>query len=315
VKRFNVTGVTRDKIYDLTGGKSSSDVHYFSANPNGEAEVVTINLRQAGSIKKLKWEFDFADVLIKGRASKGNIVTKYSVKRIELKEKGISTLKPRKLWFDDTVQRLNTDDRGELLGEFTGQDRLLTINQKGEVKTTIPEISMRFDDDMIVLEKWKPNKPISIIHFDGEKERYYVKRFLVEKEDKVEHVISDHPKSVLELVSTDWRPLVELEFAKPRGKEAKPNQQIDIEQFIALKGIKAHGNQLTAEKVKNINALEPLPFEEPVAHDTRDIEVVDEEDVISEESVPAKKSPVKKASKQQKDDEEAGAPEGQTTLF
>ncbi|MGI9545644.1 MAG: DNA gyrase/topoisomerase IV subunit A [Flavobacteriaceae bacterium] len=314
VKRFNVTGVTRDKAYDLTAGKNGSDVHYFSANPNGEAEVVMVNLRQAGSIKKLKWELDFADVMIKGRASKGNIVTKYSVKRIELKEKGISTLKPRKIWFDETVQRLNTDERGELLGEFTGQDRLLIVNQKGEVKTTIPELAMRFDDDLIVLEKWKPNKPISVIHFDGEKDRYYVKRFLIEKEDRIEKVVSDHSKSFLELVSTDWRPIVEIEHSKPRGKEAKPNQQIDIEQFIAVKGIKAHGNQLTSEKVKNINILEPLPFEEPEVHETREIEVVDEENVLATTEPKAKTSKKKATAKADQKPSEIDK-EGQTKLF
>src|SRR5690606_2376643 len=127
VKRFNVSGITRDKPYDLTNGKPGSEVLYFSANPNGEAEVVTVLLRQVGSVKKLKWDLDFADVLIKGRASKGNIVTKYSVKRIELKEKGVSTLKPRKIWFDEIVQRLNVDGRGELLGEFKGDDLLLVV--------------------------------------------------------------------------------------------------------------------------------------------------------------------------------------------
>ena len=311
VKRFNVTGVTRDKLYDLTTGKSGSDVHYFTANPNGEAEVVTIILRQVGSIKKLKWELDFADVMIKGRGSKGNIVTKYSVKRIELKEKGISTLKPRKLWFDDTIQRLNTDERGELLGEFTGQDRLLIINQKGEVKTVIPEVTMRFDDDMILLEKWKLNKPVSVIYFDGEKERFYVKRFLVEKEDKIEKVVSEHPKSYLELVSTDWRPVIEIEFPKPRGKDPKPSQQIDLENFIAVKGIRAQGNQLTSEKIKNINSLEPLPYEEPEVHDTMDIEVVDEEDVLAETATKeSKKSNTSKNSKTAKAEKE-----GQTKLF
>lgn len=316
VKRFNVTSITRDKLYDLTGGKPSSDVHYFSANPNGEAEVVTVLLRQSGSIKKLKWELDFADVLIKGRGSKGNVVTKYSVKRIELKEKGISTLKPRKLWFDDTVQRLNVDERGELLGEFTGQDRLLIINQKGKVKTVIPELTMRFVDDMIVLEKWKVNKPISVIYYDGDKERYYVKRFLVEKEDRIEKVISDHPKSYLELISTDWRPVIEIEFPKPRGKDPKPSLKIDLESFISVKGIRAQGNQLTAEKVKNINSLEPLPFEEPKAHDTLDIEVVDEEDVVAE----TPKKTAKKSSKTSTETsgEKVSSPvdeEGQTKLF
>src|SRR5690606_23987610 len=126
------------------------------------------------------WDIDFADILIKGRNSKGNKVTKHPVKRIELKEKGLSTLKPRKIWFDDAVQRLNVDGRGELVGEFRGEDRILVINQSGTVKTIIPELTAHFDDDMIVLEKWIPKKPISAIYYDGEKERYFVKRFLIE---------------------------------------------------------------------------------------------------------------------------------------
>ncbi|MEM9362513.1 MAG: DNA gyrase/topoisomerase IV subunit A [Bacteroidota bacterium] len=279
IKRFNVTGVTRDKIYQLAGTKASADVLYFTANLNGEAEIVTVMLRQSGSIKKLKWDLDFADVLIKGRASKGNLVTKYSVKRIELKEKGVSTLKPRKIWFDDVVNRLNVDGRGELLGEFKGEDLLLVIDQKGKIKTIAPDLLTRFDDHMIVLEKWKPNKPLSVVHYEGEKERYYVKRFVVENPSKEEVVISDHPKSFMELVSTDWRPVIEIEFVKPRGKDAKPNQKVDLEDFIAIKGIKAIGNQLTSDKVKNINALESLPFTEPEEVSTQEIEVVDEESI------------------------------------
>jgi topoisomerase-4 subunit A len=279
IKRFYVSGVTRDKEYDLSQGKKGSVVAYFTANPNGEAEVVTVNLRQVGSVKKLKWDLDFADVLIKGRGSKGNIVTKYAVKRIELKEKGVSTLKPRKIWFDDVVRRLNVDGRGELLGEFKGEDRLLVINQKGLVKTIIPELTTHFDEDMIVLEKWNPKKPISAIYFDGEKERYYVKRFLIENENKEEIVISEHSKSQLEIISTDWRPMAEVEFVKPRGKDAKPNLKVNIEDFIAVKGIKAQGNQLTADKVKNINLLESLPYEEPEEVPAEEIEVVEEEQV------------------------------------
>ncbi|WP_339627048.1 DNA gyrase/topoisomerase IV subunit A [uncultured Maribacter sp.] len=281
IKRFNVTSITRDRIYDLTTGKPGSQVLYFSANPNGEAEVITVLLRQVGSIKKLKWDIDFSDVIIKGRASKGNIVTKYSVKRIELKEKGVSTLKPRKIWFDDVVRRLNVDGRGELLGEFKGDDLLLVINQKGVAKTFLPVLTSHFDDDMIVLEKWIPEKPISAIYWEGEKERFYVKRFFIENENKEELFISDHPKSYLELVSTDWRPLVEIEFPKPRGKEAKDNESIDIENFISIKGIKALGNQFITEKVKNINLLDPLPFEPAVPEKPEDIEVVDEEAIES----------------------------------
>ena len=262
IKRFNVSGVTRDKFYDLTQENAGSMVLYFSANPNGEAEVVTILLRQVGSVKKLKWDVDFSDIAIKGRASRGNTVSKYPIKKIELKEKGISTLRPRKVWFDDTVQRLNVDGRGELLGEFKPNDRLLIINQTGKLKTIIPELTTHFDEDMIVLEKWNPKKPISTIYYDGEKERYFVKRFLVENENKEELFITEHEKSQLEIVSTDWRPVAEIVFAKVKGVQ-KENQTVDLEQFIAVKGIKAIGNQLTTDKLKQVNLLESLPFEEP----------------------------------------------------
>ncbi|RIV30679.1 DNA gyrase/topoisomerase IV subunit A [Flagellimonas lutimaris] len=284
VKRFNVTSMTRDKIYQLAGDKASSEVLYFSANPNGEAEVVTVMLRQSGSIKKLKWDLDFSDVLIKGRGSKGNLVTKYAVKRIELKEKGVSTLKPRKIWFDDVVSRLNVDGRGELLGEFKGDDLLLVIDQKGIVKTIPPDLLTRFNDDMVVLEKWNPEKPISVVHYVGDKERFYLKRFLIENPNKEEVVIADDTKSYLELVSTDWRPRLEIEFVKPRGKDPKPNQEVDVEEFIAVKGIKALGNQLTPEKVKNINVLDSLPYEEPEEQKAEDIEVVDEEQIESDDN-------------------------------
>ena len=289
IKRFNVTSITRDREYDLTTGKAGSQVLYFSANPNGEAEVITVLLRQVGSVKKLKWDIDFSDVLIKGRASKGNIVTKYSVKRIELKEKGVSTLKPRKIWFDDVVRRLNVDGRGELLGEFKGDDLLLVINQKGIAKTFLPVLTSHFDDDMIVLEKWIPEKPISAIYWEGEKERFYIKRFLIESENKEELFISEHPKSYLELVSTDWKPMVEIEFPKPRGKEAKENESVDIEDFISIKGIKALGNQFITEKVKNINLLDPLPYEPEVPEEIENIEVVDEESVASGDEIESSK--------------------------
>lgn len=272
IKRFNVSGVTRDKAYDLTQEKAGSQVLYFSHNPNGEAEVVTILLRQVGSVKKLKWDLDFAEIAIKGRASKGNTVSKYPIKKIELKEKGISTLRPRKVWFDDTVQRLNVDGRGELLGEFRPNDRLLIINQSGRLKTIIPELTTHFDEDMVVLEKWHPKKPVSAIYFDGEKERYFVKRFLIENENKEEIFITEHEKSQLEIVSTDWRPVAEIIFAKNKGVQ-KENQTIDLEQFIAVKGIKALGNQLTGDKLKQVNLLESLPYDEPIEVVPEEIEV------------------------------------------
>ncbi len=281
IKRFNVSGVTRDKFYDLTQEKAGSQVLYFSANPNGEAEVVTVLLRQVGNVKKLKWDLDFTDIAIKGRASRGNTVTKYPIKKIELKEKGISTLRPRKVWFDDTVQRLNVDGRGELLGEFRPNDRLLIINQSGKLKTIIPELTTHFDEDMIVLEKWHPKKPISTIYYDGEKDRYFVKRFLVENENKEEIFITEHEKSQLEIVSTDWRPVAEIIYAKVKGVQ-KDNQTIDLEQFIAVKGIKALGNQLTTDKLKQVNLLQSLPYEAPEELQPEEMEVADE-DTISDD--------------------------------
>ena len=286
VKRFAVTSMTRDKEYDLTNGNKGSKSWYFSANPNGEAEVVAISLRQVGSVKKLKWDLDFAEILIKGRTSKGNVVTKHAIKTVELKEKGISTLKPRKIWFDDTVQRLNVDARGELVGEFRGEDKLLIINQKGIVKTVTPEVTLHFDDDMIVMEKWVPKKPISAIYFDGEKERYYVKRFIIENENKEESFITEHEKSQLEIVSTDWKPVTEIVFAKERGKERKENEEVNLEEFISVKGITALGNQLTKDKVNAINLLDPIPFEAPEEVSAEAVEVIEEEVVTEEQKAP-----------------------------
>lgn len=259
VKRFNVSGITRDKMYDLTQGKPGSQILYFSENKNGEAELVTIILRQLTNVRKLKFDLDFSDILIKGRSSKGNTVTKYPIKKIEWKEKGFSTLRPRKIWFDDTVNRLNVDERGELLGEFKPEDRLLIITQSGKIKTILPELTAHFDEDIIVLEKWIKDKPISALYYDGEKGKYFIKRFLVENENKEELFISEHPYSKLEIVSTDYRPMIEVVFAKNKGIQ-KENQIISLEDFISVKGIKAQGNQLTSEKIKLVNSLEPLPY-------------------------------------------------------
>ena len=324
IKRFAVTGVTRDKEYDLTNGKPNSNVLYFSANPNGEGEVVTVILRQVGSIKKLKWDIDFADIIIKGRVSKGNIVTKYAIKRIELKEKGVSTLKPRKIWFDDTIQRLNVEGRGELIGEFRGKDRILIITQSGIAKTIIPEITAHFEEDMIVLEKWVPSKPISAIYFDGQKEKHYVKRFLIENENREDMFISEHPSSLLEIVSTDWRPVAKIAFAKDRGKERREDQIIDIEQFISVKGVSALGNQLTKFKVNQIDLMESLPYAQPEETPADEIDVIAEEIVgetseTSQEELKAMSEtpPAKNITSTgpKNPDSESSNEEGQTTLF
>lgn len=277
IKRFPVTGVTRDKAYNLANDTPNSKVLYFSANPNGEAETVTINLRALGHIKKLKWDIDFASLAIKGRNVKGNSVTKHSIRKIELRSEGVSTLKPRKIWFDDAVQRLNVDGRGELLGEFTPADRLLVITQKGLIKTIAPNLDAHFDDDMINLEKWVPDKPISAVYFDGEKERYYVKRFMVDNPNKEELFISEHQKSKLEIVSTDFRPVANVVFSKRTVEDIA----INFEEFISVKGIKALGNQLTKEKIKNIDLLEPLPYQAPILENLE----VDSENLDSDEEI------------------------------
>ena len=281
LKRFAVSGVTRDKQYELSSSSKLSNVVYFSANPNGEAEVVSILLRQSQKIKKIKWDIDFSNYLIKGRSSRGNIVTKNTINKIELKTRGVSTLKPRKIWFDDAIQRLNVDGRGDLLGEFNGEDKLLIVRQNGMVKTISPEITTRFSEDMIILEKWIPKKPLSAIYFDAIKETYFLKRFLIENENKEEIFISEHKKSFLEIISTDWKPVIELVFNKLRNKDQKPNQQIIVEDFINIKGIKAQGNKLTNLKIKQINLLEPIEYLPPIEVAANDIEVVEENELIT----------------------------------
>jgi topoisomerase-4 subunit A len=277
IKRFAVTAVTRDKHYDLTNGSPQSKVHYFSANPNGEAEIVTIHLRHSGSIKKLKWDLDFADLVVKGRGVRGNTVTKYAIKRVDLKEEGVSTLKPRDVWFDETVQRLNADERGRLLGAFRGEDRLLIVTKSGKVKTQIPDLGMHFPPDLLVLEKWEPKKPLSAVYYDGSKDKYFGKRFLIEAADKEEVFIKEGSKNELIWFSADWRPVCTLQFTKPRGGEAKPAQQVSFEDFIVPKGIKAMGNQLTTEKLKSIETNAPLPYLPEPEIETADIETLVEE--------------------------------------
>ena len=322
MKRFNVTSVTRDKEYLLANEDEKSKVLYFTDNPNGEAEVVTVLLRSVGSVKKLKWDIDFADLAVKGRSVRGNLVTKHPVKKIEFKEAGVSTLKPRKIWFDDAVQRLNVDGRGELLGEFKAEDKILIATQSGKIKAVTPDLAMHFEDDMIVLEKWKPNKPISAIYFDGNKERYFVKRFLIEAPNKEEVFISEHDKSKLEIIATDYRPMAEVVFSK-RSLE---NVEVNFEEFITVKGIKALGNQLTVEKIRTVNLLESLPYEEPEEEKVEDIEVNEEEEVI-DDVLPLEVPEIKKEFSESKEDKakralanaikkkKEGNDENQTALF
>ena len=272
IKRFPVSGVTRDKLYDLTQEKSNSEVVYFSANPNGEAEIVSINLRNTGSIKKLKWDLDFADYIIKGRKSKGNIVTKYTIRKngVELKVKGKSTLKPRDIWIDTTVQRLNTDGRGKLLGAFKGEDKLLEVTGNSIVKVMTPELTLHFDKEQLILEKWIPSKPITAVYFDPVKNRSFLKRFLIENSNKEEVFIKE--KTELLFVTTEGRPILEINFTKQkRGEDAPKSILVNAEEFISIKGIKAIGNQLSDKKIKSVTLKESLPY------------TVDDSEIVAEE--------------------------------
>lgn len=262
IKRFSVTGVTRNKDYSLCKTEKGSKVLYFTSNPNGEAEIVAVNLRALQKLKKLRFDADFSDIVIKGRSSGGNILTKNPIKNIELKSEGVSTLSARKIWFDDTIKRLNVEERGGLLGEFQAEDRLLTINQKGEIQLLGTELATHFDDDMIILEKLNSKKPVSVIYYNGNKQSYFVKRFLTTDISEGKYsFIGDHKDSELKLVSTDFRPMVEVVFVKEKGKERK-SENIDLEEFISIKGWKALGNKLTNKKVKKMNWLQSLPYEE-----------------------------------------------------
>lgn len=261
MKRFSVTGVTRNTDYKLASDKKGSEMLYFSANPNGEAEVVSVILKPNARVRKNKIDIDFSELAIKGRDSRGNLVTKYAVKKVDLKEEGVSTLAPRKIWFDDSVRRLNADGRGTLLGSFKGDDKILTINSHGEAKLVSFDLMNRFDDDYLILEKWKPEQPITCIYFDGDKDKYFVKRFLLEATPNVQSFFAnEHPKSFIELVTTESGATAEIVFPKIRDKQKDP-EVVDLDEFIAVKGIKAIGNQLTKDKVKNINITIPEPPE------------------------------------------------------
>ena len=276
MKRFSVTGVTRNTDYKLASDKKGSEMLYFSANPNGEAETVTVLLKPNSRVRKNKIEIDFSELAIKGRDSRGNLVTKYAVKKVDLKEEGVSTLAPRKIWFDDTVRRLNADGRGTLLGSFKGDDKILTINQNGEAKLVTFDLLNRFDDEYLILEKWKPEQPITCIYFDGEKGIYFIKRFLLENTTNVQHFMpSEHPKSFVEFVGTSDGCTAEIIFPKDKSGKEKEPEIINIDEFIAVKGIKAIGNQFIKEKVKSINITIPEPVEE---------EIIEAEESESEEA-------------------------------
>jgi topoisomerase-4 subunit A len=257
MKRFAVTSITRDKEYDLTKGTANSEVLYFSANPNGEAEVVTVNLRALERLKKLKFDVDFSTLAVKGRDTQGNMVTKYPVKKVELKSAGVSTLGARKIWIDESVKRLNDEDRGKFLGEFSAEDKLLVIQSSGDYQVLSPDLSLHFPDNMISVEKWIPEKPLNVVYFDGEKEVWMVKRFLVEPMKGLVRFITENPKSKLGVATTLNFPNVYVRFNKKFKQAAnKMDETISIPDFITVKGLKAIGNKLSNYPVLNVDLLE-----------------------------------------------------------
>jgi topoisomerase IV subunit A len=260
MKRFYVNSITRDTEYDLTKGNKSSKILYFSANPNGEREIVSVSLRPRPHLKRLKFDVDLGDLLIKGRKSVGNRVTKELIQKVVLKETGGSTLAARKIWFDAVVGRLNDEERGQFLGEFKGEDKLLSLYANGSYKLGGFDLSTRFDDDMIHLEKWNPGQAISAVYYDGQKELHFVKRFECEINNKKRVVfISESEGSTLDVVSTAFKPEVKIVYNK-HLKETKnlPDTILDLSSFIDVKGMKAQGNQLTKLKVKEVLLNHPI---------------------------------------------------------
>jgi topoisomerase-4 subunit A len=260
MKRFYVNSITRDTEYDLTKGNKSSKILYFSANPNGEREIVTVALRPRPHLKRLKFDVDLGDLLIKGRKSVGNRVTKELVQKVILKETGGSTLAARKIWYDGIVGRLNDEERGQFLGEFKGEDKLLSLYADGSYKLGGFDLSTRFDEDIIHLEKWEPGHAISAVYYDGQKELHYVKRFECEVNNKKRILfISETEGSTLDVVSTAFKPEIKIIYNKHlKATKNLPDTIIDLSTFIDVKGMKAQGNQLTKLKVKEVLLNHPI---------------------------------------------------------
>ncbi|MCP4551202.1 MAG: DNA gyrase/topoisomerase IV subunit A [Bacteroidetes bacterium] len=264
VKRFAVLGVTRDKEYSLTKGTEASKITYFTANPNGEAETLKIYLRPKPRLKILSFEYDFSELAIKGRSSKGNTLTKHSIKSIVKKEEGISTLGARDIWYDDTVKRLNSEERGTYLGAFKGEAKILTIMQSGLYRLTNYDLSNHFDEDMIWIEKFDSRKIISAIYLDGQLDKMYVKRFQIDlstNDNKKIEFIPEHLETKLISTSLDYLPQIEVIFDHKKNAKEIPNDVIQLDEFIGIKSYKAKGKRISNFAIKKFNWLEALPYE------------------------------------------------------
>ncbi|MBI9035510.1 MAG: DNA gyrase/topoisomerase IV subunit A [Bacteroidales bacterium] len=276
VKRFFVKGVTRDKEYDLTKGTEGSKIIYFTVNPNGEAEVIKVYLRPKPRLKKLSFEFNFSDLTIKNRNAQGNMLTKNQIRKILKKEEGVSTLGAIKVYYDDTVRRINMEERGKLLGSFKGDDKILSVLKSGHYMLYNYDPSTHFEDDMFIIQKHDPEQVFTVIYYHGEKENYYIKRFNFDITDRKMEFIPEHKNTRLILFSEDQYPRVELEFDNGDRKKPLENEILELESFIDVKGIKAMGNRLSLNPITSINQLESLPDDEPE-------EEIEEAEEINEE--------------------------------
>lgn len=275
MKRFSVTSITRDKEYPITAGTPGSNLWWFSANPNGEAEVLSVMLRPRPAVRKLRLEVDFSALGIKGRGARGNRLTKFLIKKVELKEKGLSTLGARKIWYDDTVNRLNDEGRGRLLGAFNPEDKILTVSDDGTYKLRGFGLSTQFEDGIVILEKWRPEQPLSAVYWDGDKKEHFVKRFLVESSQKQVFFIPETEDSRLDFVSSATFPMIEIGFRKKPGQDRKTDT-INVHDFISVKGMKSRGNRLSNQPVTTVKALESLPEPAPPAPLEEDDEAIAE---------------------------------------
>ncbi|MBU2019605.1 MAG: DNA gyrase/topoisomerase IV subunit A [Bacteroidetes bacterium] len=282
MKRFYVNSITRDSEYDLSKGTKGSKLLYFSVHPNGEKEIVTVHLRPRPHLKRLRFDVDLGSLLIKGRTSAGNRVTKEIVQKITQKEVGGSTLAARKISYDTVVGRLNDDNRGKFLGAFKGEDKILTLYKNGDYRLSSFDLSNHFEEDMVHIEKWHPDRPISTVYYDAEKDMHYVKRFLCEvTSDKRVSFISESEGSYMDCVSTAYRPIAKVVYNKLL-KETKnlPDNEIQIADFIDVKGMKAQGNQVTKLKVKEIVLTHDIEGDEPWPEDVveQNLETISEEE-------------------------------------
>jgi topoisomerase-4 subunit A len=256
LKRCAITGLIRDNEYDLTRGTEGSKILYLSANPNGEAETVRIHLKPRPRVRNLLLEYDFGELTIKGRSSMGNILTRYAVSKIVLKEKGLSTLGGRKVWFDADVNRLNADGRGSLLGEFKGDDKLMVITRSGKFRLSSFDLSNHFEDDLLIIEKYNPDKIFSAVYFDATHNYYYVKRFTIEPGEKPVSFIGENPESKLIRITEVEYPRFELKFG---GDHSHRNSEIiEVAKFIGVKSYKAKGKRLSNYEVAVVQELEPI---------------------------------------------------------